>query len=167
MTTECRKKRNLYIIGGLIFSAVLALVGHSLFFDRLLPVTGVTHLDFGTFSLNSNPNQFLVCSPNLCTETPHMTSPVYSFPAETLAADWDDMINRQSNIELLFEDQPLNQRDYVQRTPLMRFPDIITVRFYRLPNGMSTLAIYSRAIYGKSDFGVNKARIESWLREIP
>jgi uncharacterized protein (DUF1499 family) len=28
----------------------------------------------------------------------------------------------------------------------------------------STLAIYSRSIYGKSDLGVNRERIETWLK---
>ena len=29
---------------------------------------------------------------------------------------------------------------------------------------MSSLAIYSRSVYGRSDLGVNKARIEDWLK---
>jgi uncharacterized protein (DUF1499 family) len=55
------------------------------------------------------------------------------------------------------------QYDYIQRTELMRYPDSITVRFIPLADGQSTLAIYSRSHYGRSDFGVNQARIRAWL----
>ena len=39
----------------------------------------------------------------------------------------------------------------------------MTCRFIALARGQSTLAIYSRSSYGTGDFGVNAARIESWL----
>jgi len=55
------------------------------------------------------------------------------------------------------------QYDYIQRTALMRYPDSITVRFIALGSNRSTLGIYSRSHYGKSDLGVNEARIRAWL----
>ena len=32
--------------------------------------------------------------------------------------------------------------------------------------GKSTLAVYSRSVYGRSDLGVNRARIMAWVREV-
>ncbi len=58
------------------------------------------------------------------------------------------------------------QFDYVQRSARFRFPDIITVRFISVSSSQSTLAIYSRSIYGKSDFGVNRERIDAWLKTL-
>ena len=55
------------------------------------------------------------------------------------------------------------QFDYVQRSPRFRFPDIITVRFIPVSPSRSTLAIYSRSVYGRRDFGVNEKRVQEWM----
>ncbi len=55
---------------------------------------------------------------------------------------------------------------YVQRTPMVRYPDYISVKVVDLGDGTSALAILSRSRFGKSDLGVNKARMESWLAGI-
>jgi uncharacterized protein (DUF1499 family) len=34
---------------------------------------------------------------------------------------------------------------------------------FPLPDGTSTLAIYSQSNYGYGDFGVNKDRVHSWI----
>ncbi len=56
---------------------------------------------------------------------------------------------------------------YVQRSARFRFPDIITVRFISVAtyhsDSQSTLAIDSRSVYGKGDFGVSRERMEAWL----
>jgi len=51
----------------------------------------------------------------------------------------------------------------VQRSLIFRFPDTITVQVFPQTEGGSTLAIYSRSNYGRSDLGVNKARVQRWL----
>ena len=56
--------------------------------------------------------------------------------------------------------------DYVQRTQLMRFPDLVSVRFYDLAGGQSSIAIYSRSVYGYSDMGTNRRRVERWLARL-
>jgi uncharacterized protein (DUF1499 family) len=58
------------------------------------------------------------------------------------------------------------QIDYVQRTRLLRFPDLITVRFVPVDDTHSTVAIYSRSVWGKGDMGVNRARVEEWLARV-
>jgi uncharacterized protein (DUF1499 family) len=45
----------------------------------------------------------------------------------------------------------------------MRYPDLITVQFRPLDSTRSTLAIYSRSVYGYSDRGVNQRRVRQWL----
>jgi uncharacterized protein (DUF1499 family) len=64
----------------------------------------------------------------------------------------------------LAEDEEGQQFDYLQRSARFRFPDIVTVRFIAVSPAQSTLAIYSRSLYGKSDFGVNRERIDAWLK---
>ncbi len=77
---------------------------------------------------------------------------------------WREVLAAQPRVELVAEDEEGLQFDYVQRSARFRFPDIITVRFISVSSSQSTLAIYSRSIYGKSDLGVNRERIEAWLK---
>lgn len=63
------------------------------------------------------------------------------------------------------DDAMLTDR-YVQRSALLGFRDTIVVRFFDLPEGKSTLAIYSRSQLGYSDLGVNRARIDHWLGKL-
>ena len=60
-------------------------------------------------------------------------------------------------------DQDGLQYQYRQRSLVFRFPDFVDVRYIPIDDHTSTLAIYSRAKYGYSDFGVNKKRVEMWL----
>lgn len=51
---------------------------------------------------------------------------------------------------------------FVQRSLLMGYPDIVSVRAIPAEGG-STLAIWSRSRYGDYDWGVNRTRVERWL----
>jgi len=51
---------------------------------------------------------------------------------------------------------------YVQRSRVFGFPDYLTVRAVATAGGAG-LIIWSRARYGRGDFGVNRARVEAWL----
>ena len=53
------------------------------------------------------------------------------------------------------------------RSRVWGFPDYVSVRV--LPGdaeGTSTLAILSRLRFGRSDVGVNAARMQTWLAEV-
>jgi len=54
----------------------------------------------------------------------------------------------------------------VERSRYFAFPDIMTVRFFKRGEDKSTLAIYSRSVYGRYDFGANRERVEKLLRII-
>ncbi|MGB0958766.1 MAG: DUF1499 domain-containing protein [Halocynthiibacter sp.] len=51
---------------------------------------------------------------------------------------------------------------YVTRSKLWGFPDYTSVAV-RMVGDKAQLAIYGRLRFGKSDMGVNQARIQSWL----
>jgi uncharacterized protein (DUF1499 family) len=129
----------------------------------LLPVGDVEAVDFAALALTDMPNQYLLCPPKLCAAVPHSQSPVFQVPVEPLSAGWRQMLGALPRVTLLAEYEDGRQLDYVQRSARFRFPDLITVRFLAVAPGQSTLAIYSRSIYGRSDFGVNRARVEAWL----
>jgi uncharacterized protein (DUF1499 family) len=58
------------------------------------------------------------------------------------------------------------QHEVVQRTALLGFPDWITFEALEVEGGKSTLALYSRSVYGWSDLGANKKRIDGWLAKL-
>ncbi len=132
--------------------------------STLFPVGVVERVDFAAFKLPDKTNQFLMCPIGFCAANPHTESPVFDVPAAQLRARWREFAASQPRTELLAEDADAPQADYVQRSARFRFPDIITVRFIPISTSRSTLAIYSRSIYGRSDFGVNRKRIDAWLR---
>ena len=132
----------------------------------LFAVGDVESVDFAELRLTDKPNQFLMCPPGHCGAIPHADSPVLDVSVEQLRGRWREVLAVQPHVELLAEDEEGQQLDYVQRSARFRFPDIITVRFISVPPSKSTLAIYSRAVYGKSDFGMNRKRIEAWLKNL-
>ncbi len=68
----------------------------------------------------------------------------------------------QPRVETL-ETAALLRFEHAQRSARFWFPDRVTVWVIPLSDSRSTLAIYSRSIYGLNDLGVNRARVETWL----
>ena len=91
---------------------------------------------------------------------------MFDVSVEQLCERWHEVVAVQPRVELLAKDEDAQQFDYVQRSAWFRFPDIITVRFISVSSSHSTLAIYSRSIYGNGDFGVNRERIDAWLKTL-
>ncbi len=152
---------------------IVVIVGAALLFTpigerpltALFPVddVDVETVDFAELKLPEEPNRFLVCPPGFCGAKPHADSPVFDVSVDRLRARWSEVVAAQPRVELLIEHGDGWQFNYIQRSARFRFPDIITVRFVSTSTSQSTLAIYSRSIYGGSDFGVNRERIEAWL----
>jgi len=46
---------------------------------------------------------------------------------------------------------------------VFNFPDLIMAQVTPATPDSSTLIIYSRSLYGHSDLGVNRKRVETWL----
>ncbi len=150
-----------------VLAALLAVLLATPLGDRplaaLFPVGDVEPVDFAALSLSDKPNQFLMCPDHLCRAERHAVSPVFEVPLERLAARWREVIAAQPRLEVLARDPNGLHFDYVQRSARFRFPDIVTVRLIALSPERSTLAVYSRALYGRKDFGVNRRRIEAWI----
>jgi uncharacterized protein (DUF1499 family) len=134
--------------------------------DRVFAVGQVPAIDFASLRLGPRPNQFLMCPPDTCAATGHAESPVFEVSAERLRERWREVVSVRQRVDLVAESTDGWQLDYVARSARFRFPDLVTVRFVSLSPERSTLAIYSRALYGRRDFGVNRARTEGWLAAI-
>ena len=108
-------------------------------------------------------NSYLVCPDGRCAR-PHGNSPVFDVPVDRLCTAWDEAIAGEARVSLRGESGP--QREYVQRTPLFRFPDLITVRFVPVSESRSSVIVYSRSVYGISDLGTNRKRVNRWLGKL-
>lgn len=129
--------------------------------------TPLPEIDFQGLELHDRPNQFLVCPDGLCSAAvPHLKSPAFDIPAEQLFSQFQSMALNQQDVKRLKYHEADLKADFVQRTKTMRYPDIVTVQAIPFDENSSTLAIYSRSVFGHSDFGVNEKRIRHWLNEL-
>jgi len=157
--------RTLQILGGLAAAAAaFGLRGRVL--DTAMPAGAMPTIDFKDLSLTEKPNQYLTAPEGVTKATPHEIAPEFPFPVEELEKRWRSLMERTPRVELIRDYSDGKQADFVVRSFLWRFPDIVTVRFLGLGDGRSTLAVYARAVYGHSDLGANKRRTLHWLDEL-
>jgi uncharacterized protein (DUF1499 family) len=110
-------------------------------------------------------NAFLACPPDYCAATA-ASSPVFALPADALAERWTAMLAGEPHVVVVASEPDRHRMVVIQHTPLLRFPDVVTVEFVALGADKSSLAIYSRARYGSGDFGTNRKRVLAWLARL-
>jgi uncharacterized protein (DUF1499 family) len=110
-------------------------------------------------------NAFLACPPDYC-QAMAASSPIFSLPAARLVQLWTQMMTGEPRIVIVTDEPQQHRLVIIQRTPLLRFPDIVTVEFVAIDDNRSSLAVYSRARYGSGDFGTNRRRVLAWLGRI-
>jgi len=150
---------------GYVFLVLLLLVAGALLFVRFVSHDPAQwHVDPLTAPTPATPNSWRVAPPGQSPGAAGTQSPVYrATPAELMAA-FDRIATAQPETERLAGTPEVGFITYVQRTPLVKYPDYISVKAVDLGEGMSALAILSRSRFGRSDMGVNKARITEWLK---
>jgi uncharacterized protein (DUF1499 family) len=132
-------------------------------FWRLFGEPDLGAVDIAAVQRRASPNDALACPAGFCAARADLTSPIYDVPASELRSGFSTVVASELKIEIVFRDDDAMTDRYVQRSARLGFPDTIVVRFLDLPDGRSTLAMYSRSRFGESDFGANRARIERWL----
>jgi len=150
---------------GYVFLALLLLVAGALLFVRFAPHDLTQwHVDPLTAPTPETPNSWRVAPPGQEPGVAGQQSPVYrTTPAELMAA-LDRIALAQPDTERLAGAPDEDFITYVQRTPLVKYPDYVSVKAVDLGNGTSALALLSRSRFGQSDLGVNKARVAGWLK---
>ena len=133
--------------------------------DRVRPGENV---DFADLDLGARENVFLVCpkDPPLCSASPDAASPVFPIGAARLRDLWLEMAASEARVRLIEIDPAHLKLVLIQRSLVFNFPDVITVVFLPVGDDRSTLAVLSRSRYGRSDFGVNAARVRRWLEKL-
>jgi uncharacterized protein (DUF1499 family) len=119
-------------------------------------------LDVAHLVRPSSPNTALA-APEGFVPPPDIVTAHYKLPAEGLFAIVQDVAASQPRIyqAALYPDRL--QVHYVARSALFNFPDLIMVQVQREGPDGSGLIMYSRSVYGRSDLGVNRQRVEAWL----
>lgn len=125
-----------------------------------------------TVEAPSSPNWALSAPREVETASaPTRETPIYATGPEELKAAFQAVAMADERVTPF---APLNQPDtdnqlfaFVQRSAMLGFPDVISVRVLDLGAGdagqRASLAVFSRSVYGYSDFGVNAARVDRWL----
>ena len=155
--------RVLNLLGILLIVAVIAAVSYV----RIAPVRAKP-VDFATLRLAKKPNQYLVCPLGLCQNaTPHRQSPDFDLPAAKLLEHWQAVaLAAPRTVAFAAASALAGQVSFVQRSRWLAYPDLITIAVLSHGEGKSSFALYSRSVYGRSDFGVNKARVEDWIERL-
>jgi uncharacterized protein (DUF1499 family) len=119
-------------------------------------------MDLAQIVRPSSPNTALA-APAGFSPSPDIVTPSYRLPAGQLFALVQDIAASQPRTfqAALFAGQL--QAHYVVRSALFNFPDLVIVQVRPAGPDSSDLIVYSRSVYGRSDFGANRKRVESWL----
>jgi len=124
------------------------------------------HIDPLTAQRPASPNTYFVAPQSMVDAQVDKEAPIYAVPAAIMAKAFNDYVLTQPNTLVVDGLAETLWITYVQRTPTLKMPDYITVKFIDLEDGKSTIAIYSRSRFGYGDMGVNKARVDMWLQSL-
>jgi len=148
-----------FVWGGVLTVVALAALGY-LYVNATDGAPADWHRDPLTAEGAGRPNEFRVAPPGARTDA--ADSPVFAMTPDDLARVFDAVALAQPRTRRLAGDPGERFVTYLQRTPLIGWPDYVSVRAVAVEGG-AALAIWSRSRFGYDDFGVNRARVEDWL----
>ncbi len=122
-------------------------------------------LDLAHFERPATPNAALA-APAGTGARPDIPTPVFPVPAPQLWAAVQSVAASQPRTFPLAVDEERMEASWVARSAVWNFPDVIVARVALHGPEASTLALYSHSLYGRSDFGVNRQRLEVWLAAV-
>ncbi len=119
-------------------------------------------VNFARLNPGSRPRFFLALPEGFAsTAQPHLRLAPMEGPPEALLARFKAVALASPRTRLRQESGL--QIELEQKTAVWRFTDLITVEAVEAANDRAVLAIWSRALVGYYDFGVNRRRVLNWL----
>jgi uncharacterized protein (DUF1499 family) len=109
---------------------------------------------------------FIACPPGYCVAGEAAASPIFAVSWTHLREAWRRMIAAEPRVVEVADDEQHRRSAYIAHTAVLGFPDIVTAEFVALGEDRSSIALYSRSRYGRSDFGTNRRRVERWLSRL-
>ncbi len=148
------------MIKTIVIIALLAVAGVMLYVRFTPSDPALWHVDPRAIPKPDTPNHWLI-RPVGGDARP----PAYALDAVELARIVDGVALKQPRTSRVAGSVESGHMTYLTRTPLMGYPDYVSIRVHATEAG-SSFAIFSRARFGRSDLGTNRKRIEGWLAEI-
>jgi uncharacterized protein (DUF1499 family) len=109
-------------------------------------------------------------SPNTCLAAPagahpaaHLETPPLAVAVATAWPVLRRFGQRFPRTYRLAEWPERRQAQWVERSPRLGFPDVIAAELVEGPGGAAGLFLYSRSLFGWSDLGVNRRRVQAWI----
>lgn len=146
------------VAGQLTLAIGLLVVGCGVIDEIALPVSG----DLSEVRRPASPNTCFA-GPAGFTPSPDLPTRRYDLSPEQLFTVVQDIVVAQPRTTALGLDVGRLRADYVVRSRIFRFPDILLIQVLRTPDAGSALVLYSYSLKGRYDFGVNRGRIEGIL----
>ena len=122
--------------------------------------------DWGNLKSVDSPNKWLVAPADSGIAGADQVAPQWQVNCAVLTSNWQAVIEHQPRTEILAMSTDGLQMEARQRSAFFGFVDLISSRAVPLGNDMCALAIYSRSTVGYWDFGVNRRRVETWLKDL-
>lgn len=119
-------------------------------------------MDIAAIVRPASPNTALA-GPAGLSPMPDIVVPSFPLPPDRLYAAIEAVAAAQLRTYPAAEYGYIRQAHYVVRSATWNFPDLVTVSVSGPAEGPSTLVVYSRSVYGHSDLGANRKRVEAWL----
>ncbi|MCC6717235.1 MAG: DUF1499 domain-containing protein [Acetobacteraceae bacterium] len=127
--------------------------------DGIAPATVI---DMTRLVRPATPNTALA-APEGFAPVPDIITPRYAADPDRLFAAIQAVALAQPRVFVHGTFPQLRQAHFVARSALLNFPDLIAVQV----TPESGLVLWSRSVHGRSDFGVNRARLAAWLAALP
>ena len=121
-------------------------------------------LDFATLQLPASPNTCLL-TPSVAPGQGHLHRDALPASPEAVMAALDRVAAGMPRTFPLARFLARNQAQWVVRSTLMNYPDIVVAEAAPVAGGTG-LWLYSRSLIGWSDMGVNRARVMTWLEAL-
>lgn len=119
-------------------------------------------MDLAELSRPASPNTALA-APAGFRPAPDIVTPVYPVTPEQLYADVRAVAAAQPRTFPAAAYPDRLQADWVVRSAVFNFPDLVTAQVNPAGEHDAKLVLYSRSVYGYSDLGVNRQRVAAWL----
>lgn len=135
--------------------------GHGSFDGKAAGLGSMT--EFATLENRNGPtvisNEYIVAPRGVAPRARVVEAPTFAVSSDKLYELIQSVMSAESNIEFIGKDPSTLRVEYVQRTPIFRFPDVVTLMAVPQEASTSSIAVHSYSIYGAGDLGVNKARV--------
>jgi uncharacterized protein (DUF1499 family) len=122
-------------------------------------------LDMNHIQRPASPNTALA-APAAAETAPDIVTPVYPVPPARLYDAVIAVAADQPRTFLAAAYPAARQAHFVARSALFNFPDLVTAQVGEAAGDASTLVLYSRSVYGYSDLGANRQRLNVWLAAV-